>query len=413
MVDDVDGESLFYKVEQWWMDQNLSHINSCKHVCPLSLTTEPSCSFQRSEILGKMAQQGRVIFSCDDAWTPMLQFMFHWFGELWDLSFETIVFNERLRWIMIIFCGELRANFEYQSLHCILFHNVQPPRPPKQNQITGGKIPVPTRTRSSKHHVFSRLRMYPLLFLVEFKWIADGHNQDLRWSELMIIDAQIFQWRIHFAPWFNDENHPQTKIHPYPFSPLNPHIGVFIFDEWSQDYILYIGNRKKKSGWSVPCLKQQKRPMVKFAISKRCCNSGTLGVCLVVKGRVVAVTVMNLRGGFKYFLFSPLFGEDSQFDKYFSDGLKPPTSEWWLNKKWRRNIKKFNQMLPNIPVPWILWVRFLCGKPHSKNPGFQVSTISRWNPQVPSFVLVLQGKQKSKMAEHFGVKYPLPMIECA
>lgn len=62
MVDDVDGESLFYKVEQWWMDQNLSHINSCKHVCPLSLTTEPSCSFQRSEILGKMAQQGRVIF---------------------------------------------------------------------------------------------------------------------------------------------------------------------------------------------------------------------------------------------------------------------------------------------------------------------------------------------------------------
>ena len=26
------------------------------------------------------------------------------------------------------------------------------------------------------------------------------------------------------------------------------------------------------------------------------------------------------------FDFSPLFGEDSQFDEYFSDGLKPPTS---------------------------------------------------------------------------------------
>ena len=28
-------------------------------------------------------------------------------------------------------------------------------------------------------------------------------------------------------------------------------------------------------------------------------------------------------GGFKYFLFSPLFGESFQFDSYFSDGLKP------------------------------------------------------------------------------------------
>ena len=33
-----------------------------------------------------------------------------------------------------------------------------------------------------------------------------------------------------------------------------------------------------------------------------------------------------LGGGFKYFLFSPLFGEDSHFDSYFSNGLKPPTS---------------------------------------------------------------------------------------
>ena len=33
-----------------------------------------------------------------------------------------------------------------------------------------------------------------------------------------------------------------------------------------------------------------------------------------------------LGGGFKYFLFSPLLGEDFPFDSYFSDGLKPPTS---------------------------------------------------------------------------------------
>ena len=33
-----------------------------------------------------------------------------------------------------------------------------------------------------------------------------------------------------------------------------------------------------------------------------------------------------LGGGFKDFIFSSLFGEMIQFDWYFSDGLKPPTS---------------------------------------------------------------------------------------
>ena len=40
-----------------------------------------------------------------------------------------------------------------------------------------------------------------------------------------------------------------------------------------------------------------------------------------------------LGGGFKYFLFSPLFGEDSHFDQYFSDGLKPPTSVFLPKKR--------------------------------------------------------------------------------
>ena len=45
----------------------------------------------------------------------------------------------------------------------------------------------------------------------------------------------------------------------------------------------------------------------------------------------------NLGGGFKYFLFSPLSVEMIQFD-YFSNGLKPPTSNGlsgrsWTNKK--------------------------------------------------------------------------------
>ena len=34
----------------------------------------------------------------------------------------------------------------------------------------------------------------------------------------------------------------------------------------------------------------------------------------------------NLDGGFNDFLSSPLPGKMIQFDKYFSNGLKPPTS---------------------------------------------------------------------------------------
>ena len=37
------------------------------------------------------------------------------------------------------------------------------------------------------------------------------------------------------------------------------------------------------------------------------------------------VKYTTLGGGFKHFLFSSLFGEDSHFDWYFSNGLKPPT----------------------------------------------------------------------------------------
>ena len=48
--------------------------------------------------------------------------------------------------------------------------------------------------------------------------------------------------------------------------------------------------------------------------SSQCRPSG-VSECLYNRG---------LGGGFKYVLFSPLFGEDSHFE-YFSKGLKPPT----------------------------------------------------------------------------------------
>ena len=47
---------------------------------------------------------------------------------------------------------------------------------------------------------------------------------------------------------------------------------------------------------------------------------------LLLKSVVLSKRKVNLVGGFEYFLFSPLFGENYHFDYYFSNGLKPPTS---------------------------------------------------------------------------------------
>ena len=44
----------------------------------------------------------------------------------------------------------------------------------------------------------------------------------------------------------------------------------------------------------------------------------------------LTAVILYLGGGFKYFLFSSLFGEMIQFDRYFSNGLKPPTSIIWI-----------------------------------------------------------------------------------
>ena len=42
--------------------------------------------------------------------------------------------------------------------------------------------------------------------------------------------------------------------------------------------------------------------------------------------RIIWIRIYPRWWQLKYFLFSPLPGEDFQFDSYFSDGLKPPTS---------------------------------------------------------------------------------------
>ena len=55
----------------------------------------------------------------------------------------------------------------------------------------------------------------------------------------------------------------------------------------------------------------------------RCWVQSVDSEILPIRGKSLATPWLG--GGFKYFLFSSLPGEDSHFDQYFSDGLKPPT----------------------------------------------------------------------------------------
>jgi len=62
-------------------------------------------------------------------------------------------------------------------------------------------------------------------------------------------------------------------------------------------------------------------------------------------------------GNSNIFLFSPLFGEDSHFDYYFSDGLKPPTRKprvyqllFWTTGGYANEYFKAETHLINIEV---------------------------------------------------------------
>ena len=71
-----------------------------------------------------------------------------------------------------------------------------------------------------------------------------------------------------------------------------------------------------------------------------------------------------LTGGFKHFLFSSLFGEMIQFDSYFSDGLKPPTSYGRKDEstQFLWNLMAMKGRISNAPHRWFrrqlgLWRR--------------------------------------------------------
>ena len=85
-------------------------------------------------------------------------------------------------------------------------------------------------------------------------------------------------------------------------------------------------------------------------------NSSELAVekLLVQPERETAEAKSKLGGGFKYFLFPPLPGEDSHFDKYFSMGLKPPTSKG-------RGL--YSCMFIDILWRWPAWLLFFSPSP--------------------------------------------------
>ena len=58
----------------------------------------------------------------------------------------------------------------------------------------------------------------------------------------------------------------------------------------------------------------------------------------------------------KYFLCSPLFGEDSQFDRYFSDGLKPPTGDVFFLRKCHCKKLFFGGLHNNFLVRFVTWL---------------------------------------------------------
>ena len=109
----------------------------------------------------------------------------------------------------------------------------------------------------------------------------------------------------------------------------------------------------------------------------------------------------HLVGGFKYVLFSSLFGEDSHFD-YFSKGLKPPTSILFQSHNLKTNgLWLYNYIslsFGSCQNPASLWVNphtsELKGNPFSTtiSTGFPMFVFSAWNCQRQS--LTSPGKKR-------------------
>ena len=109
--------------------------------------------------------------------------------------------------------------------------------------------------------------------------------------------------------------------------------------------------------------RSRRRPCCTVAVFRWRSSSGGawgFGVAVLLPGLVGLGKRMemdgNLGGGFKYCLFSSLLGEDSHFDQYFSDGLKPPTRNYFW-KLFDGNICQAAEWWDKLPkFCWALWM---------------------------------------------------------
>ena len=137
----------------------------------------------------------------------------------------------------------------------------------------------------------------------------------------------------------------------------------------------------------------------------------TLLTCLDSGKSPFLETYETLGSGFKYFLLSSLFGEDSHFDEYFSNGLKPPTRTYILCFSTAfvpQNIHPpfFRKRFPTgklpgkrgIPLCWTLPFRCRVGGVVSR---WLLTVIFRW-PWMSIGILPWKKKQRKKVIENDG-----------
>ena len=144
------------------------------------------------------------------------------------------------------------------------------------------------------------------------------------WHLLFLGDAGFLQFLRVVSSDYSKPRSPILLAHPIAGG-ASRRLG---FDCWSRTWQVSSYDRNWRQVWG----EETKMTLKNVGVSK---NSGT-GTPKIIhfnrdfhdKSSILGYPYFwkHPGGGFKYVLFSPLLGEMILFDKYFSKGLKPPTS---------------------------------------------------------------------------------------
>ena len=205
-----------------------------------------------------------------------------------------------------------------------------------------------------------------VVFLICHPWASilweTSTQHAVHFRNLQTLKLQALAASLHERTQFCPRSHKSTLL---PRSKKRSQGAVSRWNSWSRRWLkapktmVCNGNMIQTcsqqgwcSCWQVPslhmsaicssfCCGTKKRRHTHWRLLKAAIFSSTLSSCRcwcalyqAALANVQRSSKLNdttdLGGGFKYFLFSPQLGEDSHFDQYFSDGLKPPTSDWLL-----------------------------------------------------------------------------------